>query len=156
MLPHHTRRDVGGHSSPTHSYHRHLSPLWWLLLIMLAAVALLFAHSASGAIVSGTITIPTSDGGYRPAIYNSNPAKVRVAGTSIETNVVATTQYTGTFTLANVPAGPVTLIYVETPGEDSFTMDSRRVTLNVGGNVSDVQFNLQHHWQFLPSYPPPW
>jgi hypothetical protein len=156
MLPSYTRHAVGGHRSPTHPHFRHLSPIWWLLLIALAAAALLFAHTASGATVSGSINIPTSDGGYQPAIDNWNPAKVRVAGTSLETNVVATTTYTGTFTLTGVPNGPVTLLYVETPGEDTFTMESRRLAINVAGDVSGLTFNLQHHWQFLPSYPPPW
>jgi hypothetical protein len=137
-------------------FFRHVSPFWWLLLIAVAALALLFALPAHGATVSGQVTLPVSDGGYQPAIDNWNPAKVRVAGTSLETNVVATTKFTGTFTLTGVPNGPVTLIYVETPGEDTFTMDSRRLSLDVGGDVAGLQFNLQHHWKYLPSYPPPY
>lgn len=77
-------------------------------------------------------------------------------GTSLEANVVATTRYTGTFTLSGVPTGPVTLIYVESPGEDTFTMDSRRLTVDVTGDVAGLRFNLVHHWSNRPSYPPPW
>jgi hypothetical protein len=135
---------------------RHTSWLGWLLLLVVGGLALLVAHPARGATVSGTVAIPISDAGYQPGIFNSSPPKVRVVGAAIETNVVATTRYTGTFTLTGVPSGPITLLYVETPGEDSFTMESRRVNLNVTGDVADVQFNLQHHWRFLPSYPPPY
>jgi hypothetical protein len=147
---------VAGTTTPTTHTIRSVPLLWWLLVVLGAVLTLLFALPARGAIVSGDVTIPTSDGGYRPAISNADPAKVRVEGTSLETSVVATTRYTGTFTLVGVPAGPVTLIYVETPGEDSFTMDSRRLAVNVAGDVSGLQFNLRHHWQNLPSYPPPW
>jgi photosystem II stability/assembly factor-like uncharacterized protein len=156
MLPRHARQSVGGAIPPTHFFFRHLSPLWWLLLVAVAALVLLFALPAHGATLSGQVTLPVADGGYQPAIDNWNPARVRVAGTSLETNVVATTKYTGTFTLTGVPNGPITLLYVETPGEDTFTMESRRLSLDVGGDVTGLQFNLQHHWQFLPSYPPPY
>jgi hypothetical protein len=156
MLPIHHRRIAGGPTTPTSRSFRDISPLWWLLLALGAVLALLFALPARGAVVSGEVTIPVSDGGYRPAIFNSTPAKVRVEGTSLEANVVATTNYTGTFTLVGVPTGPITLIYVETPGEDTFTMESRRLAIIVAGDVSGLQFNLQHHWKYLPSYPPPW
>lgn len=139
------------------SRHRLFRPIApWPLRILAAGVAILFALVASGATVSGTVDIPKSDAGYQPSINNSYPSKVRVAGTGIETNVVATSSYTGVFTLTGVPTGPVTLLYVETPGEDSFTMASRRLTLNVVGDVGDAKFGLQHHWRFLPSYPPPY
>ena len=158
MLPIHARRVVGGADPPTsHSITDTFRPLWWLLLILGAALALLFALPARGATVSGEVAIPVSDGGYQPAIVNSSPAKVRVEGTSLETNVVATTKYTGTFTLVGVPTGPITLIYVETPGEDTFTMDSRRLARERRRRrVAGLQFNLQHHWKNLPSYPPPY
>jgi photosystem II stability/assembly factor-like uncharacterized protein len=156
MLLIHARRSVGGVTPPTSHFFRHVAPIWWLAFILAAAVALLFALPARGATLSGTVAIPVSDAGYQPAIFNSPPAKVRVAGTSLETNVVATTRYTGTFTLTGVPNGPITLLYVETPGEDSFTMESRRLSLDVSGDVAGLQFNLQHHWKFLPSYPPPY
>lgn len=156
MLPSHARRSVGGVTPPTSHFFRHVAPIWWLVFILAAAVALLFALPARGATLSGTVAIPVSDAGYQPAIFNSSPARVRVAGTSLETNVVATTKYTGTFTLTGVPNGPITLLYVESPGEDSFTMESRRLGLDVSGDVAGLQFNLQHHWKFLPSYPPPY
>jgi len=125
-------------------------------LILAAGLAVLFAYPARGATVSGEIVIPVSDGGYQPGIFNSNPAKVRVEGTNLVANVVATTKYTGTFTLTDVPVGPVTLIYEETPGEDSFTMDSRRLTVDVTGDLAGLKFSLVHHWKKLPSYPPPY
>ena len=156
MLLIHVRRSVGGVTPPTSHFFRHVAPIWWLVFILAAAVALLFALPARGATLSGTVAISVSDAGYQPAIFNSSPAKVRVAGTSLETNVVATTKYTGTFTLTGVPNGPITLLYVETPGEDSFTMESRRLSLDVSGDVAGLQFNLQHHWKFLPTYPPPY
>ena len=156
MLPVHVRQLTGGAAPPASSNSRHLSRLWWLLLILAAALAVLFAYPARGATVSGEIVIPVSDGGYQPGIDNWKPAKVRVEGTSLEASVVATTQYTGTFTLTDVPAGPVTLIYVETPGQDTFTMDSRRLAVNVAGDMTGLRFNLIHHWAKLPSYPPPW
>jgi hypothetical protein len=156
MLLHHARPFVGGAVSPTNSLFRHISPPWWLLVILAAAFALLFAHPAEGATVSGEVSMPVADGGYQPSLANSKPARVRVEGTAIETSVVATTKYTGTFTLTGVPTGPVTLIYVETPGEDSFTMDSRRLSLDVTDDVAGLQFNLVHHWKNLPAYPPPW
>jgi len=156
MLPIQRPRIVGGPHTPTSRSLRNISPPWWLLLALGAILTLLFALPARGAVVSGDVTIPVSDGGYQPAIFNSTPAKVRVEGTSLEANVVATTKYTGTFTLVGVPTGPVTLIYVETPGEDTFTMDSRRLSLDVTGDVTGLQFNLQHHWKNLPSYPPPY
>jgi len=115
MLPIYVRRSVGGAMPPASSGSRHLSRLWWLLLILAAGLALLFAFPARGATVSGEVAIPVSDGGYQPAIDNWKPAKVRIEGTSREANVVATTKYTGTFTLVDVPSGPVTLIYEETP-----------------------------------------
>lgn len=156
MLLHHTRSADGRAVAPTYSPFRHRSWPWWLLLPVAAGLALLVAHPAHGATVSGTVAMPVSDAGYQPGINNSYPSKVRVVGTAIEANVVATTKYSGTFTLTGVPTGPVTLLYVETPGEDSFTMESRRANLNVTGDIADVQFNLQHHWRFLPSYPPPY
>jgi len=154
MLQIHHRSAVGGQTGLTSGSLRSISPLWWLLLG--AVLAILFALPARGAVVSGEVTMPVSDGGYQPAISNWSPAKVRVQGTSLEADVVATTKYSGTFTIVGVPTGPVTLIYVETPGEDSYTMDSRRLAVNVAGDVSGLRFNLQHHWQYLPSYPPPY
>jgi hypothetical protein len=156
MLPIQVRQRVGGAMPPASHEYRHESPLWWLLLILLAVLAVLFAYPARGATVSGEVVIPVSDGGYQPAIDNWKPARVRVEGTALVASVVATTRYTGTFTLTDVPAGPVTLIYEETPGEDTFTMDSRRLAIDVSGDVTGLRFSLVHHWSKLPSYPPPW
>jgi uncharacterized repeat protein (TIGR01451 family) len=122
------------------------------LLVPLAALALA-AGPVLGATVSGTISTPTSDGGYRARVAG---AKVRVEGTSLIADVAATDFYNGTFTIANVPTGSVTLMYVEPADEDAFNFASRRVTLNVTGDMQAVQFNLAYHWQNLPSYPPPW
>jgi photosystem II stability/assembly factor-like uncharacterized protein len=120
------------------------------------ALASLWAAVAQGAVVSGEISIPLSDSGYQPVISAWQAPKVRVAGTDLQTNVVVTGKYTGTFTLTDVPEGPVTLIYVETPGEDAFTMASRRLDVLVDGDVAGLAFQLQHHWKNLPGYPPPW
>ncbi len=35
-------------------------------------------------------------------------------------------------------------------------MDSRRLTVDVTGDVAGLKFNLVHHWKKLPSYPPPY
>jgi uncharacterized repeat protein (TIGR01451 family) len=111
------------------------------------------AASGSAATLNGEITLPIADGGYQARIEGSH---VRVAGTSIVVDVTSTSHYTGTFTLTNVPAGSVTLQFVEQDGYDSFTSSSRRLDLNVAGDVSGVAFNLVYHWRYLPSYPGPW
>jgi hypothetical protein len=154
MLKDHATIAAGGCRPSGHR--RLLSPVVGSLIVLAATVVVPVAPVAHGATVSGTVSIPVSDAGYRPAIDNWNPAKVRVAGTSIEASVVATTRYTGVFTLTGVPTGPVTLLYVETPGEDSFTMASRRLPLTVAGDIGNANFALEHHWRFLPSYPPPY
>jgi hypothetical protein len=115
----------------------------------------MLARPVLGATVSGAVTLPISDGGYQPSILGKI-AKVRVLGTSLVANVVPADRYHGTFSIANVPTGPITLMYVEPDGEDSFTMASRRVELDVPGNVSGVSFELAHHWKYLPTYPAPW
>ena len=75
---------------------------------MLAAAILLFVPSiVLAASVSGTVTFPISDAGYALRVVG---AKVRVQGTTLSANVVEDYgTYTGTFTLTNVPIGPVTL-----------------------------------------------
>jgi hypothetical protein len=129
---------------------------WSLPVALACALALPCALSAQAATLSGTISIPVSDGGYQPTLSSYQPPRVRIEGTDIETSVVVTGRDSGTFTLTGVPAGPVTLIYVETPDEDSFTMASRRLEVNVTGDRSGLTFALEHHWKNLPSYPPPW
>jgi photosystem II stability/assembly factor-like uncharacterized protein len=118
-----------------------------------AIAMLMMAAGAEAATVSGAITLPTSDGGYTASIYG---ARVRVEGTNLVANVTATSASTGTFTLTSVPAGPVTLQFLEPDGYDSFAASSRRVELDVAGDRSGVTFNLAYHWQYLPTYPPPW
>jgi len=44
---------------------------------------------------------------------------------------VATDNFNGTFSIANVPAGSVTLMYVEPSGQDAFSFASRRSVVNV-------------------------
>jgi uncharacterized repeat protein (TIGR01451 family) len=129
-----------------------LAHRWWLLLLLFAMLALL-AVPVLGATVSGTVALPVSDGGFQARIYDS---KVRIEGTSLVANVVATDQHNGTFSIANVPTGSVTLMYVEPSGQDSFTFASRRRTLDVAGDVADASFDLKYHWQFLAGYPAPW
>ena len=102
MMPSNVRRPAGGTVLPSLHLSRHFSPLWWLLVILAAGLALLFAFPAHGATVSGEVAIPVSEGGYQPAIFNSTPAKVRVEGTSLEANVVATTIF-GTRRCAAAP-----------------------------------------------------
>ena len=129
-----------------------LAHRWWLLLLLFAVLVLL-AWPVLAAVVSGTVALPVSDGGFQARIEGS---KVRVEGTSLVANVVATDHYNGTFTITNVPVGSVTLMYVEPGGQDSFTLASRRRTLNVAADVSNVSFDLEYHWQFLAGYPAPW
>lgn len=102
---------------------------WWLLLAAGGAAVLLLARPAAGATVSGTVTLPVADGGYAPDIYPeaAGGAKVRVVGTDRVADIVVVDRQNGKFTLTNVPAGPVTLLYVEQPGRDVFTTASRRV-----------------------------
>jgi photosystem II stability/assembly factor-like uncharacterized protein len=156
MMPTNARWNAGGTAPPTTHASRHAPLLGWLLFILAAALALLLALPARGATLSGTVDMPVSDGGYQPSIDNWLPAKVRVLGSALETNVYAVDRYHGTFTLTGVPTGPVTLQYVETTGEDSFTMDSKRLNVSVAGDTSGLAFNLVHHWKNLPTYPPPW
>lgn len=68
MLSSHVRRFVGGATPPASHQYRHPSPLSWLLFILMAALAVLFAYPAHGATVSGERAIPVSDGGYQPGI----------------------------------------------------------------------------------------
>lgn len=123
-----------------------------------AAFALCAATAvSSAATVSGTVAFPVSDGGYSPRTVGS---KVRVMGTALSTNVAEIDFTSGSFTLNNVPTGPVTLILEEPTVSgaigDRFTQDSKRVELLVSGDVTDVTFDLVYHWRNLPSYPPPY
>lgn len=118
-----------------------------------AALLLTLALPAAAATVSGTVLSPISDNGYRAAL---DGAVVRVEGTHLAAPVVPLDPATGTFRLEGVPAGAVTLRFVEREGYDSFSHASLRRPLTVDGDVADVGFSLVPHWRLLPSYPPPW
>jgi uncharacterized repeat protein (TIGR01451 family) len=118
-----------------------------------ASLLLLAAFPAAAATVSGTVVSPTSDNGYRAALDDS---VVRVEGTALSVPVQLADRFNGTFTLADVPAGAVTLIFEERAGYQAFTHASIRLPLTVAGDVSGVAFALQPHWRSLPSYPPPY
>lgn len=78
---------------------------------------------------------------------------VRVQGTTLTAPVDGST---GAFSIADVPAGTVTLLLVEEPGKDTFTQASKRVAVSVTGDVTNAAFNLQYHWQLLAGYPSVW
>ncbi|UCF93175.1 MAG: hypothetical protein JSW39_03175 [Desulfobacterales bacterium] len=119
-------------------------------LIMCAWTASQFAF---GATVSGQVVLPASDGGWQPGIYGT---KVRVEGTDIQTDVVVTGYAEGEFTLNDVPAGRNTMLFIE-KDQDAFTQASKRVEVDVTGDIlSDVAFELGHHWQELTGYPTVW
>ena len=133
------------------------SALWRILA---AAILSTLSTAALAATVSGTVTTPTSDGGDRERLYG---AVVRVEGTALKAPVQEEPgdRYTGTFSIANVPDGAVTLIFEEPPYQtvvigDRFTQDSKRIEANVSGDVSGLSFDLVYHWRNLPSYPPPY
>jgi hypothetical protein len=109
------------------------------------------AHSAT---VSGTVTIPDSDMGYKPNLYAIS-SLVRVEGTGISANIAVVNRYEGTFSLPDVPLGTVTLLFVEGT-TDIFTQASKRVQVEVNGDVPGVVFNLVYHWKGLAGYPPNW
>jgi uncharacterized repeat protein (TIGR01451 family) len=121
----------------------------------------LMAHAAS---VSGQITIPDSDMGWKPSLYSMSGAQVRVLGSNITTAIVPASDTVGTFTLLDVPAGPVTLLFEEGINTawynvplDVFTQASKRVDVDVNADTIDnVNFNLVYHWQELADYPAPW
>jgi Bacterial Ig-like domain (group 2) len=117
--------------------------------------------SVQTATVSGTVTIPDSDMGWKPTIgglqAQGGGAKVRVLGTSLSADVVATSGTTGTFSLSGVPMGTVTLVFDEGTYYDIFSAASKRVTVDVtSATVSGVAFSLVYHWRELAGYPPPW
>jgi hypothetical protein len=124
-----------------------------------ALVVFLVSSAVHAATVSGTVTFPVSDAGYVLRVVG---AKVRVQGTTLTTSVVENSgTYSGTFSLTNVPTGPITLVLEEPLASggvigDRFTQDSKRVEIMVSGDVSGVEINPVHHWRNLPSYPPPY
>jgi hypothetical protein len=126
------------------------------LLCFVLAIGIGASHvtPAQPATVSGSILIPDSDMGYKPNLY-AMTSKVRVEGTNISVNVTVANRYEGTFTLTNVPAGANTLLFIE-GDTDIFTQASKRVQVNVSGDLTDVSFNLVYHWKNLAGYPPKW
>ena len=118
------------------------------------------AVNLSTATVSGQISFPDSDMGWKPSIHDllaSGGGKVRVMGTGLSADVVPTSAATGTFTLTGVPWGPVTLSFDEGATYDVFTQASKRLELSVGSaTVSGASFPFVYHWRELAGYPPPW
>jgi hypothetical protein len=112
------------------------------------------------ATVSGEIAFPDSDMGWKPSLYDyqtRDGGKVRVLGTGITVDVVPTSATTGTFSLAGVPWGTVTLLFEEGWYYDVFTQASKRVTVNVGSaTVTGANFDVVYHWDELAGYPPAW
>lgn len=102
----------------------------------------------SAATVSGQVVFPSSDMGWQPPFSGM---KVRVLGTPVWAEVNGSN---GDFTLSNVPAGTVTL-WLDEVEHDAFTAASKRVQVQVAGDVSGVAFNLVYHWKALP-YPSVW
>ncbi len=110
--------------------------------------------------VSGQVSFPDSDMGWKPGIYDylaNGGGKVRVLGTDVSAEIVPTGATTGTFTVNGVPFGAVTLSFDEGTFYDVFTAASKCVTVNVDGDaVSGVSFDLVYHWTELLGYPAPW
>jgi len=125
--------------------------LYVLLILGICTSVVPSAHSAT---VSGNIVIPDSDMGYKPNLLGMN-SRVRVEGTDISANVIAANRDEGSFTLTNVPPGSNTLLFVEA-NTDIFTQSSKRVQVNVVGDLTGVSFNLVYHWKGLAGYPPNW
>ncbi len=125
-----------------------------------ALLALCFTTWTQAATVNGQITFPDSDMGWKPSLYdyaNYSGAKVRVQGTDIVTDVVPTSAWTGTFSLADVPSGAVTLLFEEGTTYDVFAQSSKRVAVDVNADtINGVGFNFVYHWDELAGYPPPW
>ena len=70
-------------------------------------------------------------------------------------NVTVANRYEGTFALTDVPPGSNTLLFVE-GDTDVFTQSSKRIQVNVAGDLTGVSFSLVYHWKNLAGYPPKW
>ncbi|HOE30179.1 MAG TPA: Ig-like domain-containing protein [Planctomycetota bacterium] len=118
---------------------------------------LLSVHTAN---VSGQVSFPDSDMGWKPGIYDylaNGGGKLRVLGTDVSADVIPTSATTGTFTLSGIPFGVVTLCFDEGALYDVFTAASKCVEVNVDRDaVSGVGFHLVYHWTELLGYPAPW
>ncbi len=112
------------------------------------------------ATVSGEVTFPDSDMGWKPSLYDYQTregGKVRVLGTDITADVTLTSATAGTFSIAGVPWGTVTLQFEEGGYYDVFTQSSKRLTINVGSaTVTGASFGFVYHWDELAGYPPAW
>lgn len=112
------------------------------------------------ATITGEVTFPDSDMGWKPSLYDyqtRDGGKVRVLGTNIIADVVPTSGTTGTFSLAGVPWGTVTLQFEEGWYYDVFTQASKRLAVNVGSaTVTGANFGFVYHWDELIGYPPAW
>lgn len=126
----------------------------------LSAVTGTAALTVRTATVSGQLTFPDSDMGWKPNFYDylaHGGGKVRVLGTDIAADVVPTGATTATFTLTGVPWGNVTLHFDEGVDFDVFTQASKRAALNVNSaTVSNATFALVYHWDELAGYPAAW
>ena len=122
------------------------------------------ASITQAATINGQITIPDSDMGWKPALTSMGGAQVRVLGSNIVAGIVPASATAGSFTLNDVPSGPVTLLFEEGVNTswynvplDVFTQASKRVTVDVNADTIDgVTFNLIYHWKKLVHYPAPW
>lgn len=123
-------------------------------------VVLVLATHAGAATVTGEVVLPESDMGWTPSLYEyaaKDGARVRVQGTTIAASVVPAGPAAGTFAIAGVPAGRVTLQFDEGPAYDVFTQASKRVEVDVNADtVGGLAFSLVYHWDELVGYPPPW
>lgn len=112
------------------------------------------------ATVSGEISFPDSDMGWKPGIpdYQARAGgRVRVLGSDIVADVVATGPTTGTFSLTGVPWGTVTLLFEEGDYYDVFTQASKRLTVTVDrATVTGANFGFVYHWEELAGYPAAW
>jgi len=116
--------------------------------------------SVRTATISGEVTFPASDMGWQPSMYNylaEGGGTVRVQGSNVSADVTPVNATTGTFDIAGVPWGDVTLMFEEGENYDVFTQSSKRLSVNVNSNaISGADFSFDYHWEELAGYPAPW
>jgi hypothetical protein len=116
--------------------------------------------SVRTATVSGEVTFPASDMGWQPSLFTylaEGGGTVRVQGSNVAADVTPVNATTGSFDLAGVPWGDVTLVFEEGENYDVFTQSSKRLSVNVNSNaISGADFNFVYHWEELAGYPAPW
>jgi len=128
-------------------------PLFIPCFFLVFSIFYFLAPYLQAATVSGTVSIPNSDTGYRPS---ASGMKVRIEGTDVSSDIVLVDNFTGNFTLTGVPSGDITLLLIEADQQDVFTEASKRSEVNVNqDSVSGVTFNLVYHWKELAGYPFP-